>query len=189
MNEGAQHRQLTILGMLLDRPMYGHQIKETIDIHMDGLHDLKRANLYYLLDRMADQGYLEARMEPVDSAESGDGRAVERRVYHVTPAGRTRFEELLRQVMVTVEPMNSPVDAAFFFLPRLDPADAVQLIQDRRDQVQQRYQRTLQGMAQHPGLSPLHDLTTDHLLAQYRLELDWLERAKGIIEKTATRSA
>lgn len=165
--------------------MYGHQIKETIDQHLEAFSDLKRANLYYLLDRMVHQGYLEARMQALEPGDAnGDNRQVERRVFHITDAGRKRFRDLLRSVLGTVGSFNSPVDIAIFFLPHLPKQEALELLAARRQQIWEQYQRSLAHMQAHPGMSDLHDITTDHVISLYQLELSWLDRARERIEKS-----
>jgi DNA-binding PadR family transcriptional regulator len=190
--------------MLLERPMYGHQIKETIDVHMEGFSDLKRANLYYLLDRMADQGYLEARMEVVENGDADS--AVERKVFYITEAGRQRFRALLRQVLGTVEAMSNPVDVAIFFLPHLPPAEALELLAHRRRLVMDHYERFRANLQAHPELADavdndtdhpalsrqsrahglamrdLHAITNDHVESLFKLELEWLDRARARLE-------
>jgi DNA-binding PadR family transcriptional regulator len=178
MNVGARHRQLMILGMLQHGPMYGHQLKETIDQHLQVVSDLKRANLYYLLDQLAHRGYLEVRTERLESASG----PVEREIYYLTPAGRAYFDELLREVLSSFESFRQPVDVAMFFLPYLPREQALALLAERRAKVAASFAEIKEQLAASPHRGPWHDLTADHLISLYQLELDWLDRARARIE-------
>lgn len=178
MNKGARHRQMVILGMLLDQPMYGHQIKETIDVHMESFSDLKRANLYYLLDQLAQKAFLERRVETMaDAAKPG-----EREMYYITPAGRAYFQELLRETLSSFEGVRSPIDVAIFFLPHLPRAEAIDLLDQRRMKVKEGYDRIAGHRNASPEVSEIHDIATDHLMMQYSLEMEWLDRTRDKLQ-------
>ena len=68
------YKQVVLLGLLLDHPMYGQQIREVIESHNDLLAGaIKKPTIYYQLDRLARDGYLEVRREEVEVTEN-DGR-------------------------------------------------------------------------------------------------------------------
>ncbi|MCS6800957.1 MAG: PadR family transcriptional regulator [Chloroflexota bacterium] len=181
MNSGARHRQLMILGMLQYRPMYGHQIKEAIDQHMMVVSDLKRANLYYLLEQLTSRGYLEVRTETLEGATG----PVEREIYYLTPAGRAYFDELLREVLSSFESLRQPVDVAMFFLPHLPRDQAIALLADRRAKVEASFAEVREQLATSPHKGEWHELTADHLISLYQLELDWLDRAIAKLEASS----
>ncbi|MCS7001829.1 MAG: aminotransferase class I/II-fold pyridoxal phosphate-dependent enzyme [Dehalococcoidia bacterium] len=165
MNKGAIHKQLMILGMVLERPMYGHQLKETIDFHLEVISDLKRANLYYLLDQLVARGHLESRREPTEGSPRDDGKAIERETYYITPEGKAYFQSLLREVLSSFETLEHPVDVAAFFLPHLPTDEAIALIAERRARIAARYEEVLGHRSSSPHVSTLHDITTNHLAA------------------------
>jgi DNA-binding PadR family transcriptional regulator len=57
------HKVLLLLGMLLGGPLYGYQLHQIVRAHGELYADLKKANLYYLLERLAKEGYLETEVE------------------------------------------------------------------------------------------------------------------------------
>ena len=85
------HKALLVLGLLQGGPKTGYDLHRIVRAHGELYTDLKKANLYYLLERLAAEGYLEMEAKP-----GGRGPRRERLVYALTPRGRERFGELLR---------------------------------------------------------------------------------------------
>ena len=180
------YKQIMLLGLLLDRPMYGQQIREVIETHHDLFAEhIKKPTIYYQLDRLAQDGYLEVRREEVDAPGPGQAHEAvaprEREVYHITPAGRAHFIALLRQVLRTFVPGMGDVDAGLFFLRQLPPAEAATLLEERqahiaeyRAQLAAQIQMQTRGDPAHDD--PAHQLVNDHLLTLLAAELGWLER-------------
>src|SRR5260221_5403007 len=114
------HKSLLILGLLLRGPLHGYEIHRIVRAHGALYTDLKKANLYYLLDRLQQDGALTVR------AESGArGARGERLIYALTDQGRTRFFDLLRAILRTFDPVHTGVDVADVFLWQPAPAPAV----------------------------------------------------------------
>jgi DNA-binding PadR family transcriptional regulator len=86
------HKVLMLLGILRQGPMSGYDLHRFVRAHGAVSADLKKANVYYLLERLAADGYLHAHAEA-----SAHG---ERLLYSLTDLGRARFDELLREVAV-----------------------------------------------------------------------------------------
>jgi DNA-binding PadR family transcriptional regulator len=152
--------------------MHGYELHRIVQAHGDLYTDLKKANVYYLLDRMAQDGYVEV------SVEAGArGARGERLVYALTSRGRARFDELLRLVLRDFEPAHTGLDVAIVYLNRLPPAEALSLLEERRSTIASRRNKTatelgdvdLRGL---PGA-----LAADHLLSLMDAELAWVERA------------
>jgi DNA-binding PadR family transcriptional regulator len=85
------HKTLHLLGLLLNGPKSGYDLHRILRAHGELFADLKKANVYYLLDRLAKDRYLTVEAEP-----GARGPRRERLVYSITDQGRAHFEELLR---------------------------------------------------------------------------------------------
>ncbi|MBL8155487.1 MAG: helix-turn-helix transcriptional regulator, partial [Anaerolineae bacterium] len=53
-------RELLLLGLLRREDMHGYQLHEFINQNMASCIDLKKPTAYYLLDRMAESGWISA---------------------------------------------------------------------------------------------------------------------------------
>lgn len=164
------HKSLHLLGLLLTGPKTGYELHRIVRAHGDLYADLKKANVYYLLDRLAQQGYLIVHAEP-----GARGRRGERLIYALTESGRARFHELLQQVLRTFEPIPSSIGSAVVFLPRLSRDEAIRLLEERR-------QSAVERRAEVAALNPPEarntpvDLAMDHLLALIDADLAWTDR-------------
>lgn len=173
------YKQVMLLGLLVEKPMYGQQIREVIENHHGVFADfIKKPTIYYQLDRLAMDGYLEVRRESVEAPGPGsaheDLAPRERDVYYITEAGRRYFYQLLKDSICSYTPGLNSVDASLFFLRHLAPGEASQLLQDRYEQVAS-YKASMFSEAEETH-DDAHELVRDHKLTILNAELDWLER-------------
>lgn len=163
------HKELHILGLLLSGPKTGYDLHRIVVAHGELFTDLKKGNVYYLLERLTEAGALE-----VTTEGGARGPRRERLVYSLTDQGRQRFRELLREVIRTYEPPHIGVEVGMIFLPHLDLHDAVHLLDERCRAVlaQRAVVERKTGAGDH-----LHEqLAQDHLLCLMDAELAWIER-------------
>jgi PadR family transcriptional regulator PadR len=78
--------ELLILSLVEARPRHGYDIARLIELRSDGALTFNAASLYPLLYRLERAGWIEGRW--VEKA--GERK---RRMYRLTPAGRTRLKE------------------------------------------------------------------------------------------------
>jgi DNA-binding PadR family transcriptional regulator len=163
------HKELHLLGLLLLGPKTGYQLHRITKAHGELYTDLKKGNVYYLLDRLAKSGALE-----VTTEAGAPGPRRERLVYAITVYGRQRFHELLRAVLRTYELPHTGVEVGMVFLPYLDVNEATQLLSERRQAVLERHAALEREMrtSDHGHVS----LAQDHLLCLVEAELSWIER-------------
>lgn len=175
----AMHKNLLLLGLLLSGPKSGYELYRIVRGHGELYADLKKANAYYLLEHLAEYGYLAVQTEP-----GAPGPRGERLIFSLTEEGREKFSELLRQVLRTYEPVPSNIGAAVVFLPYLDIGEAVALLEERRRSVAER-------RAQVAALNSadVHDtlvgLAVDHLLALIDADLVWTDSALDRLRRGA----
>ena len=173
------HKNLLLLGLLLSGPKSGYELHRIVREHGDLYFDLKKANVYYLLEHLAQYGYLTA------VAESGaPGPRGERLIYSLTEKGQAKFNELLRQVLQTYEPLPSTVGAAVVFLPRLKRGEALHLLEERRQSVADR-RAQVDALNTAEVRDTLVGLALDHLLALIDADLVWTDRALDRLRREA----
>ncbi len=175
------YKHVMLLGLLLEKPMYGQQIREVIETHHNLFADfIKKPTIYYQLERMAHDGYLEVRREAVEAPGTGAAHEEfaprERDIYYITEAGRQRFYVLLRETLGTYTPGLNEVDACLFFLHHLSAVEALALLKERYDLVASHKASVIQQMANHHNLDDAHRFVNDHKLSLLDAELAWLER-------------
>lgn len=177
----AIYRQMVLLGLLLERPMYGQQVREVIEQHHHLFAEaIKKPTIYYQLERLAQDGYLEARQESVEAPGTGlaheEWALREREVYHITDNGRAYFATLLRQALRSAEAPLSDLDASLFFLDRLPLVETLALLRERYDRVAGERAALSHHLEAGQIRDRAHRLVTDHQLALLDAELNWLAR-------------
>lgn len=165
------HKSLHLLGLLRRGPMSGYDLHRIVRAHGELYADLKKANVYYLLDRLAADGALAVRAEPGARGPRG-----ERLIYSLTARGRARFEELLRAVLRSYDPAPSGVDAALIFLGELPRAEALALLEERRRAIAARRALVAAQAEDAACRGPRVPLAIDHLLTLMDAELLWMDR-------------
>lgn len=175
----ANYKQLMLLGLLRERPMYGQQIRDVIENHHHLFAEhIKKPTIYYQLARLAQEGYLEVRQETVEAPGTGlahDELAFrEREVYHITAKGCAYFSLLLREALSSHRAQLNDLDACLFFLDQLPPAETIALLRERYEQLA----RERAAIGYHVQAAQVQDrahrLVTDHQLALLDAELGWL---------------
>ena len=170
------HKALILLGLLLHGPRYGYELHRIVRAHGDLYTDLKKGNLYYLLDRLAHEGDLTVQAEPGTRGARG-----ERLIYALTDQGQAHFHALLREVLRAYEPAHTGVDVAVIYLSHLPPDEAVALLDERRRAVEARRATAAAELGEAAeGTSEERiaagRLAADHLLSLMDAELAWIER-------------
>jgi len=178
------HKILILLGLLLRQPRYGYELHGIVRAHGDLYTDLKKGNLYYLLDRLAREGDLTVQAEP-----GARGARGERLIYAITDQGRARFAALLRAVLRTYEPAHTGVDVAVVYLHHLSPTEACSLLEERRRAVLTRRATAAAELGEIAVHEPAQRiaaglLAADHLLSLMDAELAWTDRALAHLRAT-----
>lgn len=173
------HKILLLLGLLQNRPLYGYELHRIVRAHGELYADLKKANLYYLLERLASEGDLTVRAE-----EGARGVRGEKLIYELTDQGRAHFKVLLREIILTYEPAHTGVDTAVVFLANLPTAEGLQLLTERRRVVATRRDAAAQELASVAESSPLFHIASDHLLSLIDAELAWIDRSLEYLQNT-----
>ncbi len=166
------HKTLLLLGLLLRKPLTGYDIQRIVRAHGALYSDLKKGNVYYLLDRLAVDGYLTVEAQPGARGPRG-----ERLLYALTQRGRARFIELLREVLRTYDTVHTGVDVAMVFLAELTPEEALALLAERRRVVIAQRERIAAEEAAATTQGLLLRLAIDHLRMLTDAELVWVDSA------------
>lgn len=165
-------RELLLLGLLQQEGMHGYQLHDYIDSYMQTCVDLKKSAAYYLLEKMAKDGY-------VRRTEEREGNRPPRRVYHLTPTGEAHFLLLLKQNLGTHLPAKFAGDTGLTFLDNLPAEETVALLQQRRQQLSE----ALFAIEQVPAHTGSLQFMIEHQQIHLQSELVWLD---SVIERLSS---
>jgi DNA-binding PadR family transcriptional regulator len=168
--------KILLLGILRRQKMHGYQLYEYIDQGLSACSDLKKPTAYYLLNKMAQDGWL-------SEETSQEGNRPPRKVYRMTAEGEEVFQRLLRENLASYITPAFPNEIGLAFLDELDPQEALELLQERRTSLS-----ALRAAAQ---AAPVHQgslqLVLDHQTHFLSSELVWLDRVIESLQTTLSR--
>lgn len=156
--------KLLLLGLLRRREMHGYQLFEFIDRDLGYCADLKKPTAYYLLNKMAKDGWIEEEM-------TQDGNRPPRRVYRMTPAGEAAYQQLLRESLEGYSPVTFKGDVSLAFIDDLNVDEARRLLELRRAALQ----TALAEAQATPAHAGSRQWVIDHQIFHLQTELDWLD--------------
>jgi DNA-binding PadR family transcriptional regulator len=171
------HKVLLLLGMLLDGPLYGYQMHQIVRAHGELYADLKKANMYYLLERLTKDGYLEMEVEPGTRGARG-----ERLIYAITNQGRVHFHQVLRETLLNYEMVHTGIETAVVFLSHLSPEEGMTLLKKRRQAMQEKRAQVVTDMGRPEANAPLVVIAGDHLISLLDAELAWIDRSLAYLQ-------
>ncbi len=105
--------ELLFLGLLMEGPKHGYEIKRHIEEELFPFLGLKIKSIYYPLKKMETLGL-------IDKDVGREGKFPEKFVYTITPKGKKIFEHLLTENFLSIERPYFNIDVSLYFLPYMD---------------------------------------------------------------------
>jgi DNA-binding PadR family transcriptional regulator len=173
---------LAVLELLLERPMHPYEMHQTIrDRYTDNVVKVRAGSLYHMVERL----HRAELIEPVETARTG--RRPERTVYAITETGREEFRHNLRELVRHPATEYPVFGAAVQMLPKLDPGEAVELLERRalvRESQLAAGDQVLDGLRQR-GLPRVNTIEVEYAQAMARAELAWIRQLAAEISSNA----
>jgi DNA-binding PadR family transcriptional regulator len=144
--------------------MHGYQLYEYIDQALAACTDLKKPTAYYLLSKMAEDGWI------TEETTRGGNRPL-RKVYHLTARGEAEYQRMLRENLAGYSPVSFAGDMGLAFLDQVEPGEALELLAQRRAALVDAL-NTLRAVPEHKGSL---QLAIEHQRRHLAGELDWLD--------------
>lgn len=164
--------KLAILGLLLERDMHPYEISLVMkERSMDRVTKLQTGSLYYAVDKLAEDGYIQA-IETISSSDRPD-----KTIYGITEQGKTLFEQLILQKIKKNEGFFHPMYLALAMSRLVDQSKVEKLLEERIRETEHQVNLAYQVYEEHTQLVPravLHIMygSYEHTLT----ELKWLQR-------------
>ena len=157
-------KRLVLLGLLRGQKLHGYGLVEYLATHATGGAAIGRSNAYRLLGIMEGDGLVSGQAER-------DGNRPQRHVYKITKKGDRLFRKLLLDCLAEDATVDQPGIAVLNYLDAVEPAQAADQLQHRRDRVARRRDELAEMPADVIDLHPALDLTR----RQLDVELAWLD--------------
>ena len=105
--------EMLFLGLLMNGPKHGYEIKRTIEEELFPFVGLKVKSIYYPLKKME-------QLKLIHKDVGREGKWPEKFVYSITPQGRKIFNHLITESFLSIERPFFNIDLALYFLPYVD---------------------------------------------------------------------
>jgi DNA-binding PadR family transcriptional regulator len=127
MESTLTNAELTVLGLLAERPRYGYDIERTIETRgMRQWTEIGFSSIYYLLKRLEARGLVAASAPP----EQRGGRT--RRIYAITPEGRRACSRSTREALAHPHPTYPAILVGLANSPLLTTEEVRAALHERR---------------------------------------------------------
>ena len=162
--------ELAVLSLLRERPMHPYEIQRLLKArHKDDVLVLKRGSLYHAIRRLESGGLIELRKT------TREGKRPERMTYGITASGRQAQVSWLKALVSAPQRERSDFMGAMSFLVYLRPAEAIEGLASRVDQLEHdiaAMDTTLEALREKIGR--INVIETEYARAMRRAELDWV---------------
>jgi DNA-binding PadR family transcriptional regulator len=165
-------QQLILLGILQKEKMHGYQLNEVVMHAMGSYTDLKKATVYYTLEKLEKGGYVQHKVER-------EGKRPERYVYQITKRGRSYFLDLLRKHLKSFTRAYYADDVAISFMDQLSTDEVRHLLAEKREKIQTK----LQQFREHPEYGKNWRYVFSHNIAHLEVDLSWISEILKDIDR------
>ena len=117
-------QELLFLGLLMDRPKHGYDIKCQIQEELFPFIGLQIKSIYYPLKKMEELGLIKK--------EAGkEGNWPEKIVYSITAKGKKKFDELIERSFLSIDRPYFQMNLSLYFLSYVDRGEAKRRLKTR----------------------------------------------------------
>src|SRR3989338_8418848 len=109
--------ELLFLGLLMEGPKHGYEIKRLIEEELQPFIGLKIKSIYYPLKKMEQLGL-------INKDVGREGKWPEKFIYSITPKGEKIFDHLVTESFLSIDRPYFSIDLALYFLPYVDKSIA-----------------------------------------------------------------
>ncbi|WP_144122554.1 GyrI-like domain-containing protein [Catellatospora sichuanensis] len=175
--------ELTVLGLLLEQPRHGYELERVIEERgVRAWTALGFSSIYYLLDKLASRGLIEASATPAGEKRSAKSRST----YQVTAAGRLLCGVATGDALATLTPVRSRVLVGMANSPGLPEEDVVAGLTRRLEALRNQLAEVRAARARQAPLPTAASAIFDYCEAMLQADAGWTEATLGVLTKETT---
>jgi DNA-binding PadR family transcriptional regulator len=181
----ATKTDLLLMGLLLDRPIHGYELYQTIQSEgIDAWFSISAAGVYYSLRKLHEHGLV------VESRQRRGGSA-SKSIYRLTASGRLAFMQAMETELASQEEPCLDYDLAIYLLNKMPMQRALGPLERREAFLAQRAEGLRAEIAEKEARedSALKLAILDHKLRFLDMEKEWLTGvAAGVRQESGVRA-
>jgi DNA-binding PadR family transcriptional regulator len=175
---------LAVLGLLVETPMHPYEMGITLrERHKDSSFKISTGTLYDVVEALAREGWIAA------GETVREGRRPERTVYALTDEGREQFARWLDELLRVPTKEYPRFLAAISYLGALTPGNAIDALETRAANLQERIIETREIHQQiiQQGMPEIFVIEIDYSLDMIEAEFRWVQRTIDKIKSGGLR--
>lgn len=179
MQEQVSDSELTILGLLAEHPRHGYELERVIEER--GVRDwtaLGFSSIYYLLDKLARRGFVEA----PNTERPGKSR----NVFRLTSSGQEVVAAASLEAIITLSPIRPRVLVGLANSPGLPPGEVLTRLHQRAEMVGTRLAALHETRAQQEPLLPAVAAIFDYGEAMLLADQHWARATHTHLKKVSS---
>ncbi|MGW7295556.1 GyrI-like domain-containing protein [Streptomyces xiamenensis] len=166
--------ELTLLGLLVERPRHGYELEAVItERGMREWTEIGFSSIYYLLTKLRERGLI----VPDGAAPAGGGKA--RKVYAATDEGRRVCALAAERAIAEIHPVFPRVLVGLANQPAVAPEDVRAALDRRAAALAERVETVRRTAAEQPHAPEFVRAIFDFTLSQLTAEQAWLARYRS----------
>jgi PadR family transcriptional regulator, regulatory protein AphA len=162
--------EITILGLLMERNLYGYEIKKKIVEKLEDYVDIKFGSIYYAIKKAVNNGWVR---RVGTEKESGNP---ERYVYEILPVGKKHYKKLLKQFF-DQNMIHFNIDIVLMFLDFLSDEQRAIFVEDRTELIKEKLEAIRNKISREKGVE--NEMSNYFVLSyieqHLKAELSWLK--------------
>ncbi|UQS24871.1 PadR family transcriptional regulator [Amycolatopsis thermalba] len=169
--------ELTLLGLLVEKPRHGYELDEVITARgMREWTEIGFSSIYYLLGRLRDRGLI------TEVATGGTGRARARKVFGATDRGREVCAAEAEAAIARPRPVFPPVLVGLASQPLIPPDRLREALAARAAALDERVEAVRRAAEAQPDAPAFVRAIFDFSLHQLAAEQRWLSGYRATLE-------
>lgn len=161
--------ELTLLGLLVEKPRHGYELDEVIRTRgMREWTEIGFSSIYYLLARLRDRGLI----TEIDTSQAARGRA--RRVYRPTAEGRRACARSAEAAVAELQPVFPPILVGLANQPVIPPERLRAALERRATALTEKIATIAAARDAQPDAPGFVRAIFDYALGQLAAERQWL---------------
>ena len=171
--------ELALLSLLVEQPMHGYQVEQTIEARgMREWTQIGFSSIYYVLEKMKKKAWLSSNLQ------QGAGPGPARQVFQLTDAGRKIWKAAVMDALSNPHRAFSNFSLGLANLLFLEKKEILSAVRSYQKQLQERRENVSQKLQGYGTSLPWEVVKLfDYSLAQIDCEIQWVEEFIAELQK------
>jgi DNA-binding PadR family transcriptional regulator len=173
---GGLSPEYAVLGLLVHGPAHGYDLHQRLMADLGQIWHCSLSQTYNILKRLEGQGYIAGEVQE-------QPKLPPRRRFHLTDAGRQRFEAwLYGPTPASVRAIRVEFTTRLYFIHSLEPTKAPLLLEAQSAEIQRGLTRLGKTLAEMPPGQTFNRLGLELRLNQLKAILAWLAECRQALQ-------